>query len=431
MILSDNEIKRTKRGESAMSTAYQRELELTIAVLRRMRLSVHLMHPQDSIAVLDTGLRSVLGLQEEYATAFQMALQWSREKTIYKIVDSFMCHYIYFSLPGAKEPTAMVIGPYLTADPTRETILEQTERLGLGMQHLQPQLDFYAALPVISDPSGMLAVVTCLGEILWGGPESFHIVDVNSDRFSSPSARQPSDTPIEQADILQRMKQLEERYAYENELMEIVSKGLTHRAEMIMSSVSRLNYQHRSPDPLRNLKNYCIICNTLLRKAAQQGGVHPLYLDRMSSQYAYRIENAPTPEKAGTLIGDMIRGYTRLVHTHASQQYPSPVQKALAYIDANISGDLSLTGLAKLLQVSPGYLSALFHKETGVTLAEHITAQRMKVALQLLGSTRLQVQNIAQLSGFADPNYFSRQFKRYYGVTPLQYRSEQHNPPGK
>jgi len=55
----------------------------------------------------------------------------------------------------------------------------------------------------------------------------------------------------------------------------------------------------------------------------------------------------------------------------------------------------------------------------------------MKVALQLLGSTRLQVQNIAQLSGFADPNYFSRQFKRYYGVTPLQYRSEQHNPPGK
>ena len=46
--------------------------------------------------------------------------------------------------------------------------------------------------------AGMLAVVTCLGEILWGGPESFHIVDVNSDRFSSPSARQPSDTPIEQ-----------------------------------------------------------------------------------------------------------------------------------------------------------------------------------------------------------------------------------------
>lgn len=414
-----------------MSANYQRELDLITAVLRRMRLNVHLLHPKDSLTVLDAGLRGVLGMQEAYDTAVQVALQWSHERTVYKIVDIFMCHYIYLRLPETEAPTALVIGPYLTMDPTEEILLEQTERLGLDMQRLPQQMEFYASLPIFNDPSGILAAVTCLGEVLWGGPESFHIVDVNTEQFSSLPAWQPSDAPIEQEDVLQRMKQLEERYAYENELLEIVSKGLTHRAELIMSSVSQLNYQHRSPDPLRNLKNYCIICNTLLRKAAQKGGVHPLYLDRMSTQYAYRIENAPTQEKASALIGDMIRGYTRLVHTHASQQYPSAVQKTLAYIDANISGDLSLTGLARLMQVSPGYLSALFHKETGITLAEHITAQRMKVALQLLGSTRLQVQHIAQLSGFPDPNYFSRQFKRFYGVTPLQYRSEQHNPQGK
>ena len=36
-----------------------------------------------------------------------------------------------------------------------------------------------------------------------------------------------------------------------------------------------------------------------------------------------------------------------------------------------------------------------------------------------------EVQTVAQLSGFSDPNYFSKQFKRYYGVTPLQYRKDQ------
>ena len=53
---------------------------------------------------------------------------------------------------------------------------------------------------------------------------------------------------------------------------------------------------------------------------------------------------------------------------------------------------------------------------------------RMKAALQLLKSTRLQVQSIAQLCGYSDPNYFTRQFRRFYGVTPLQYRRDQPVP---
>lgn len=191
-----------------------------------------------------------------------------------------------------------------------------------------------------------------------------------------------------------------------------------------MSSVSQLNYQKRLADPLRNIKNYCIICNTLLRKAAERGGVHPLHLDRVSGHFARQIETTPTLDKSNHLIGDMIRAYCRLVRTHAGGHYSAVVQKTLTYIDANLSKELSLSGLAELMQITPGYLSSLFHRETGQTLAAHINAQRMKIALQLLGSTRLQVQNIAQLSGFSDPNYFSKQFKRHYGLTPLQYRRE-------
>lgn len=411
-----------------MTIAYQQELDLTTSILRRMRLSVHLLCREDSLAVLDTGLRHVIGLHDDYDAALRTSLPWQHERTIYKIMDQFMCHYIYLHLPGTAEPTALVIGPYLTVDPTPAMLLEQTERLGLSMQLLQPQADFYASLPVFSDPSVILSIVSCLGEVIWKGPEGFHTVDVNTEQFSSLPAWQPVDAPIEQADILQQMKLMEERYAYENQLMEIVSKGLTQEAEMMMSSVSRLNYQSRASDPLRNMKNYCIICNTLLRKAAQQGGVHPLYLDRMSSQYARRIETSEKLDQTTSLIGDMIRAYCRLVHTHAGQQYASAVQKTLAYIDANLSGDLSLPHIAAVVGVSSGYLSTLFHRETGYTLAEYINSQRMKAAQQLLRSTRLQVQTIAQLVGFADSNYFGKQFKRFYGATPLQYRREQFNP---
>lgn len=120
----------------------------------------------------------------------------------------------------------------------------------------------------------------------------------------------------------------------------------------------------------------------------------------------------------------MIRSYCRLVRTHVDRQYSSVVQKTMTYINANLSANLSLSGLAALMQVTPGYLSTVFHREAGFTLTQYIADQRMKAAMQLLRTTRLQVQSIAQLCGFSDPNYFGKQFRRACGMTPLAYRRE-------
>ena len=406
-----------------MGYTYQKELEFTASVLRSMRLPVYFLHPDDNLKQLDTGLRKLLGLELDYVTALQFARQWSGSRSIYKIMDQFMCHYIFLHLPEANPPTAMVIGPYLTQDPSPEMILEQTERLGLPMHTVVTQGDYYAALPVFHDPSGIMALMSTLGSVLWAG-SSFDMVDVNFEQYIDMPTSSEADSPIEQTDILQRMQQLEIRYAHEDQLMEIVSKGLTNQAELLMASVSRMNYQQRLPDQLRNMKNYCIICNTLMRKAAQHGGVHPLHLDRMSTHYAHVIENTSSIEACSHLIGALIRDYCRLVRSHSYHQYSLLVQKTLTYIDANLSGDLRLSTLADMLKVAPGYLSGRFHRETGQTLSSHIAAQRMKAALHLLHSTHLQVQSIAQLCGFSDPGYFTRLFKRTYGVTPADYRRD-------
>lgn len=403
---------------------YQAELDFMIRALRRLRLQVHLLKAGESLEVLDFGFRAMLGMQEDYENAASVFSRWSNQKTVYKVLDQFMCSFIYFLLPGTAPITAMVIGPYLTVDPSREQIMEKMEQLGIPMRLLQQQVDFYASLPVYNDPSVIMALVNTFGEILWGSAEAFDTVDVNlAQRPGFPPAF-ADNISVEQIDILTQMKQMEERYAYENEMMEVVSKGLTQQADVMMSSVSKLNFQQRTADPLRNMKNYCIICNTIMRKAAEQGGVHPLHLDRMSSRYARAIEEAPTLNAGYALIGEMLRSYSRLVRTQAIRHYSAIVQKALTYIEANLSGDLSLQTIADTQQVTPGYLSALFRKETGRTLTEHVTEQRMKAALQLLKRTRLQVQTIAQLCGFADPNYFSKQFKRYYSVTPVRFRKD-------
>ena len=404
-----------------MPTFYQKELDFTVSLLRRMRLDVRFLHPGDSV---EDGLSSLLGVETDYQQLFSVASHLTEKHTIYTIQDPFLCHYIYFHLPADTPQTSLVIGPYLTIDPSEEIIMELSERLGLSRRFVPRMFDYYAALPVFHDPAVIMTMVSALCEVLFGGPEHFNIVDVNDEARLVASAL-PKAEPVEQENVLKRMAQLEERYAYENKLMDSVSKGLVNQAELMMSSVSQLNYQSRAADPLRNMKNYCIICNTLLRKAAQNGGVHPLYLDQMSGDFARRIEHLPTVEKSSALIGEMIRAYCRLVRTHTGRHYSAVIQKTLAYIDSNLSDELSLSGLAKLMQISPGYLSTLFHRETGQTLAQHINARRMRAAMQLLTSTKLQIQTVAQLTGFADPNYFGKQFKRFYGITPLQCKKDQ------
>ena len=226
------------------------------------------------------------------------------------------------------------------------------------------------------------------------------------------------------------MKLVEARYRYENELMEMVAQGQTHRAEAVTMSFYPQKLQQRLSDTLRNMKNYLIIGNTLMRKAAERGGVHPVYLDSVSSDFARKIENLPGLENGQALMEAMAGTYSRLVREHSVKQYSPIVQNAVTYIEMWLANDLSLGALASVLNVNASYLSALFRRETGQTVTEYVTRKRMQTGAHLLCTTQLQVQTVAQHCGIFDVNYFTKLFKKYYNLTPTQFRNKEAAQPG-
>jgi len=64
----------------------------------------------------------------------------------------------------------------------------------------------------------------------------------------------------------------------------------------------------------------------------------------------------------------------------------------------------------------------LFKQEVGETLTEYVNGKRIKRAMQLLETTKMQVQTIAQNCGILDVHYFSKIFKKTTGMTPKEYR---------
>lgn len=343
---------------------------------------------------------------------------------IYKMADSLDCCYRFMQLPEGEKDSLLLIGPYLSEDLTHEDVMEKGETLQVAPGRIGELERYYGSIPVVPEHSKLFVMLDVLAEQIWGGSENVTHINLEQEYQGPVSplvSEQTGDSP-ERA--IWNMQFMEKRYAYENEIMQAVAKGQIHKTERLLEGFSALTYETRNTDPVRNLKNYSIIMNTLLRKAAEQGGVHPVYLDSVSSDFAKKIENLKHEEEILALMKEMFRSYCRLVRKHSIRQYSPPVQKAITYIDSDLTADLSLSALASIQNVSAGYLSALFKQETGQTLTEHVNQKRIKHAMQLLKTTQLQVQTIAQYCGIVDVHYFSKMFKKYVGKTPKEYREK-------
>lgn len=401
---------------------YKIELEYLMRVLKKMNIQAFLVRPGEAPdRSLDLGLRKALGRSASYVQTFQVPSSWARENTVYKLTDEFMFNYIFLLLP---EAGALVVGPYQTFEKSREQLLEIAERYGVPAR-IFPRLEaVYASSPILRDKTPLLSMINVLGETLWGKGSAFQIIDTEQE-LSDPHAILPEpEEGIDPDELMDQMKTMEIRYAYENELLETVSQGLTNRAELMLDNFSMKLVDKRSSDPVRNVKIYCFICNSLLRKAAEKGGVHPLHLDSSSSAFARKIEVIGTVDEGAALMREMVRGYCRLVRKLSTKRYSPFVRRTIAYIDSNIAGDLSLRALAALQNLNASYLSTLFRREVGKTVTEYVNEKRMDAAARLLRTANLQIQTVAQHCGMSDVNYFSKLFKKQYGVTPKQFRDE-------
>jgi len=403
---------------------YDRELRFLQDTFQKYRLQVSIMTAEQAAdREFDLGLRRMLNRRAEVEQLLSRILKMVRPKMVYKFTDQFLCSYLFLSLPDQPEETIMIVGPYLSVEVTREQLLEQAELAGVNPQQFARLEHYYSQIPVYPVPVSVFAPLDVFCERIWGGEDTFGVEDINQELSSTFEPFPEEEGGTQPEDVLHEMEIMETRYAYENELMQAVSQGLVHKAELMLVNFSQWSFERRLADPVRNLKNYCIIMNTLMRKAAEQGGVHPMYLHSTSSAFARKIETITSIDAGQKLIEGIFHAYCRLVRKHSIKQYSPLVQKAVIQIDTDLSGDLSLKTLAETQKVNASYLSTLFKKETGQTLTDYVNQKRVRLATRLLSTTKLQIQTIARHCGIPDVNYFTKIFKKYIAMTPKEYRA--------
>jgi len=377
---------------------------------------VHIITPPyENMRVFDGGLREQLYIDYDFSSLAKNFHETERQ-TIYTLTDSFETHYIFLKHPHHNENSFIFIGPYMTLD-YRTVVLPVSERMKLPPIQTKELKEYYIGIPRYEPNDTPATKMMLIAKYLFGDA-GFEVEGSSMLLMHDPDTYEIRLEP----ERLLSYELIEKRYNIEDALLEAVERGDVKEALKIKNAISKYRVEERNPDKLRNAKTLTISFNTLLRKAAQRGSVHPAYIDSVSINFARAIEAAVNFDTLKTATDDMVTKYCRLVQEHSLKKYSKIVQVALNYIDFHYTEPLSLAQLADIVGTHANYLSSRFKKELGISVTDHINRIRIRRSLPLLATTNLPISRISEKVGITDYNYYTRVFKKIMEKSPSEYR---------
>lgn len=131
-----------------------------------------------------------------------------------------------------------------------------------------------------------------------------------------------------------------------------------------------------------------------------------------------------------TALNEVCDSFVRMVDiccrggSEKDDTYSSEVRRMLRYIEKHFDDPLlNPDMLADELELSASYCNKRFREEVGTSISKYTTEYRLKKAVQYLNDTNESINSIITKVGFFNESNFYRQFKKYYGVTPREYKA--------
>jgi two-component system response regulator YesN len=141
------------------------------------------------------------------------------------------------------------------------------------------------------------------------------------------------------------------------------------------------------------------------------------------NQIMTRIMKTETLEELQEVLSDYLLQY--FGESEPAVWINSPaVLEVVRILKSEYREEISLEQVAERINANPSYLSRAFKKETGKNFVEYLTETRLGEAQKYLETTDLPISEIAGRVGYSNQQYFSKVFKKCYGVAPWDYRME-------
>jgi len=215
--------------------------------------------------------------------------------------------------------------------------------------------------------------------------------------------------------------------AYEREMafFQSIREGDWEKVRSLFKPLANGEMGKLSEDKVRNLKYHLVITVALITRYCIEGGLEMEAAYNLSDIYIRNVDECETEVEINLLHRAIIEDYTkRMQSVRKKNNYPKAIMICMDYIYDNLHTKITLDTLAEKANLSPAYLSRMFHKEVGMTVSEYIVKKRIQAAENMLKYSKYTASEIASYLCFSSESHFIHLFKKHTGDTPKIYQKK-------
>lgn len=347
------------------------------------------------------------------------------KRTFYRILDSFGIGILIFSFMDDK----WISSPFIRKEWNRDN-MERILASAAMKASMLPSLElYYTSLPLLSSTRMMKLIMAIINSY-------------------SPMEEEYDFVPLEEGMALEKRKNqsldlnadysfIYRRYDMENRFLRVVKEG--NIDELDTSIKDMVDFSQNSDSTLftglyrKNISSGMSVLRTLARKAAEDAGVSVITIDIITQRAVQKIDSEMRQSEIIRITKEMIRELTEEVRKEniLLKGISPSISRCINHIRLHYTEAISLSDLCSISSMSKANLTRRFQKETGTTVFTYIRNARCHHAVALLEEGVLTIKEIAGYVGYPDYNYFSKVFRSYAGVSPVEYRKEHQNRNGR
>lgn len=143
--------------------------------------------------------------------------------------------------------------------------------------------------------------------------------------------------------------------------------------------------------------------------------------ERESEAWSQLMKLETLDDMSGYLQG-YLKEVCERIENRREKPVPEVITEIIRIIHQRYPDNLTIADIASQVYLAKTYICLLFKQETGETINEYITRVRMEKAKELLQDTDQKLSDVCTAIGYAEPSYFTKQFRKYTGMNPSDYR---------
>lgn len=211
---------------------------------------------------------------------------------------------------------------------------------------------------------------------------------------------------------------------FNKKLRYCITNGDTESLKNLLYQISSVPFHEANITSISEIRTDVIGAIFVGHEVATRAGVALDELERTKQYYLMQANAASTAEAIRSISTSALIEFTKIIGANKKTASSNPtIERALVYINANITSKLLASDIAEALNISENYLFSKFKAETGKTLTQYINEEKVKKSMYYLTFTDKTLSQISYHLSFSSQSYFQTVFKKITGMTPAQYRA--------